>query len=260
MNARLELQDVHVSYGDHPVIRGVNLSVAQGEFCALLGLNGSGKTTLLHAICHFIPMTGDCRINGRSLAGLHEKQRAQLLSFIPQVSTQMGGRSVLDVVLMGLNPHLGLFDSPSAQHRIQARKILMRLGVGSMEQNDFGTLSQGQKQMITLARCMIQDTPVLLMDEPDSALDFLNRHKMLAKIRAMILEDGRAGLITLHDPNFAMAYCDRLILLKDGKIVTDLAMHTATQEDVQHGLQQVYGKIELLCHNHRYLMVQGKQG
>lgn len=257
MTGLLELKNVHVAYGAHKVIRGIDLSLARGEFCALLGLNGSGKTTLLHAICNFIPMQGECFVSGSSLSGLNERQRARLLSFIPQVSTQMGGKRVIDVVLMGLNPHLGLFESPSAEHIGQAKEMLERLDMGAEEEKDFGTLSQGQKQMITLARCLIQNAPVMLMDEPDSALDFNNRHRMLQKVQQLIREDQRAGLITLHDPNFAMAYCDRLVLLKDGGIAADISMHDTSLDAIKAGLSKVYGNIDLISHQNRYIMVRG---
>ena len=92
-----------------------------------------------------------------------------------------------------------------------------------------------------LARCIVQDSPVMLMDEPDSALDFLNRHMVLSKIRELIKEENKAGLITLHDPNFAMAYCDRLLLLKEGRLVGELDMRRAKADEVKKKLSLIYG-------------------
>ena len=117
-----QLENIRIAYGVHSVIRGVDLSVCQGEFCALLGLNGSGKTTLLHGVCGFLPMEGQCTVDDQDCTRLNERQRARLISFIPQISSLEGGRSVLDVVLMGFNAQLGLFQSPSREHRLGPRR------------------------------------------------------------------------------------------------------------------------------------------
>lgn len=119
---------------------------------------------------------------------------------------------------------------------------------------DFGELSQGQKQMVILARCMIQNAPVMLMDEPDSALDFLNKHIVLGKIRRIVKEEHKAGLITMHDPNFAMEYCDRLFLLRNGEIVTQIHMKEDSEENIKRSLSMIYGEIELLKNGTEYLM------
>lgn len=252
--ALFQMEGVRISYGSRQVIRGIDLAVGEGEFCALLGLNGSGKTTLLHGACGFLPMEGRCAAGGLDCAGLNERRRARLISFIPQLSTLGGGRSVLDVVLMGFNARLGLFQSPGRAHRQAAWEVLERIGYGHMAQRDFGTLSQGQRQLVILARCMVQDTPVMLMDEPDSALDFLNRHMVLGKVRDMIHADGRAGLITLHDPNFAMAYCDRIFLLRDGVLQTELAMASAGREEILEKLSLIYGSIDVIPYSGGWLM------
>lgn len=128
------------------------------------------------------------------------------------------------------------------------------MGMDGVAARDFGHLSGGQKQLILLARCMVQDAPAMLMDEPDSALDFVNRHMVLEKIRDLIHREQKAGLITLHDPNFAMAYCDRLILLERGEICGEVNMHTADAEEVQRTLARIYGEICILPYQRGLLM------
>ena len=129
-----------------------------------------------------------------------------------------------------------------------------RLNCAEFAEKDFGALSQGQRQIVILARCIVQDSPVMLMDEPDSALDFLNRHMVLSKIRELIKEENKAGLITLHDSNFAMAYCDRLLLLKEGRLVGELDMRRAKADEVKKKLSLIYGDIELLQSGDSFLM------
>jgi iron complex transport system ATP-binding protein len=243
-----------VSYGKKKVIDDVSFTLKAGDFCGLLGLNGSGKTTILHAACGFLPYFGELCAAGWNLQKLHERKRAKLIAFIPQVSSLTGGRSALDVVLMGFNPWLSLFDLPSAKDRQTAIFALEKLDAGAFAGRDFGTLSQGERQLVILARCLVQNTPILLMDEPDSSLDFLNKHKVLSKIRDVISAERKAGLIALHDPNFALAYCNRLILLHEGKVAGMIDLSNATQDEIEEKLALIYGKISLIRCGGSYLM------
>ena len=254
MSGLFSLDKVKISYGKNEIVHGVSMDIAKGEFCALLGLNGSGKTTILHACCGFLPMEGSCIAADTECKGLNEKKRARLISFIPQICSLQGGRTALDVVLMGFNSQLGLLESPSSVHKRAALAAMERLNCAEFAEKDFGALSQGQRQIVILARCIVQDSPVMLMDEPDSALDFLNRHMVLSKIREHIKEENKAGLITLHDPNFAMAYCDRLLLLKEGRLVGELDMRRAKADEVKKKLSLIYGDIELLQSGDSFLM------
>lgn len=254
MSGLFSLDKVKISYGKNEIVHGVSMDIAKGEFCALLGLNGSGKTTILHACCGFLPMEGSCIAADTECKGLNEKKRARLISFIPQICSLQGGRTALDVVLMGFNSQLGLLESPSSVHKRAALAAMERLNCEEFAEKDFGALSQGQRQIVILARCIVQDSPVMLMDEPDSALDFLNRHMVLSKIRELIKEENKAGLITLHDPNFAMAYCDRLLLLREGRLVGELDMRRAKADEVKKKLSLIYGDIELLQSGDSFLM------
>ena len=110
-----------------------------------------------------------------------------------------------------------------------------------------------------LARTLVQDTPVLLMDEPDSALDFVNRNVVLRKIRHVIHHRNKAGLITLHDPNFALSYCDTLLLMKEGSIIQRLPVAGASREDVENTLKKIYGNIRILSHEGGFVMVRGME-
>ena len=254
MMTGLRLRNISVNYGERKILKNLNLDISRGEFCGLLGLNGSGKTTLLHVACGFLPMQGECYVDGENCKNLNERQRARKIAFIPQICSLQGGRTALDVVLMGFNSQLGLLESPSYVHKRAALAAMERLNCAEFAEKDFGALSQGQRQIVILARCIVQDSPVMLMDEPDSALDFLNRHMVLSKIRELIREENKAGLITLHDPNFAMAYCDRLLLLKEGRLVGELDMRRAKADEVKKKLSLIYGDIELLQSGDSFLM------
>ena len=130
------------------------------------------------------------------------------------------------------------------------------MGLGEKADLDYAELSEGQKQLVILARTLVQDAPVMLMDEPDSALDFVNRNMVLHQIRTIIHTQNRGGLITLHDPNFALAYCDRLLLMKDGSILTQVPLQTAGRDEIESALSQIYGEIRVLQHPGGFVMVR----
>lgn len=256
----LRAERLRVSYGKKEVIHGVDFEISAGEFCALLGLNGSGKTTLLKSVCGLIPVCGgSCYVDDMPYLSLDERRRALLISYIPQRHGSISGTSLLDVVLMGFNPHLPLLSSPGSREKQLASSALSRVGLGGMDDADFEELSEGQKQLVILARAIVQDCPVMLPDEPVSSLDFVNCHYVLSLMREIIHENKRAGLITLHDPNFALYYCDRLLLLKDGVIVSEIIPSETSSAQIRERLSLLYGGINVLEHNGSYFMVKKPQ-
>lgn len=256
MNEFFELQKITAGYGANTVVRDVSLKIEHGQFCALLGLNGSGKTTLLKAVCGLLPIRdGRCLVDGLDCTQFHERKRAQYISYIPQRCSKMQGVSVLDVVLMGLNPHLGLLESPSRADTERAKALLAKVGIDGLAEQNFAKLSEGQKQLVVFTRSLLQDAPVMLLDEPDSALDFLNRHRILKRMRELIHKENKVGLITLHDPNFALAYCDQLILMLDGEIAAQLTLRGASKQSISESLSIIYGNIAILEHDGHYMML-----
>lgn len=253
----LKAEHIRCGYQHREIVHDASLSVAAGEFCALLGLNGCGKTTLMKAICGLLPVhEGKCLVDGVDCTRDNERQRALKMAYIPQRGSLITGKTVLEVVLMGFNARLHLLDSPGKLHRQKAMEALAKLGMDHLAQQDYAQLSEGQKQVVILARTMVQDTPVMLMDEPDSALDFVNRNLVLGKIREVLHTQNRAGLITLHDPNFALAYCDSLILMQEGRILQRITLKDANRQEIQTALASIYGDIQILQYEKGYVMVR----
>jgi len=252
----LSFRSVSAGYGTKAIVRDVSLDIPGGKFCALLGLNGSGKTTLLKAALGLLPLkSGSCLVDGVDCSKLSEYQRARYISYIPQRHSKLTGVSVLDAVMMGFYSTLGPLEFPTALNRRAARDALGRTGLGHLEDKDFSRLSEGQKQMVILARTLVQNTPVMLMDEPDSALDFINRRRMLSEVGALIHKGDKAGLVTLHDPGLALNYCDQLFLIDKGEIVADLDISIAERSEVEACLAKIYGDISVLEHGGRYVVL-----
>ena len=253
---RLSVKNVSAGYGNKIVVKDVSFEIPPGRFCVLLGLNGSGKTTLLKAILGLIPIkSGSYFVDDIDCTKLSEYKRARHISYIPQRHSKLLGVSVMDAVMMGFYSALGPLEFPTAKNRQAAVDALEKTGLGHLANEDFSRLSEGQKQMVILTRTLVQNTPVMLMDEPDGALDFINRRRMLSEVKKQIHTEKKAGLVTLHDPGLAIRYCDHLFLFNDGKIVDELDLSRANLRDIEKCLSQIYGDISIIEHEKKYLVV-----
>lgn len=241
-----EVQHLTAGYGDHTILSDISFTAPAGTLTGILGANGSGKTTLLKSICGILPHEGRCLLEGSPLEGLSPRKLAQRCSYIPQRSGISIDISVLDVVLMGFNPHLGLLEHPSAEMRLAARRMLERVGLAGREEDNYLTLSEGQKQLCILARTLAAEAKLLLLDEPESALDFRHRYRMLNILKAWVAEAKRSAVVTLHDPALALECCDQLILLKDQQVIGVLHPASDPLNEMEMTLSKIYGRISLM--------------
>lgn len=253
----MKVENIRARYDKELIVDDINLTMKSDEFIALLGLNGTGKTTLLKVICGLLkPKSGKCLINGMDIYEFSEKQRAKHISFMPQRHSIVYDTKVLDVVLMGITPYLGVFESPTKDHREMAYNMLKKMGIEKFAEENFLHLSEGQKQLIIITRNLMQNSEIMLFDEPDSALDFSNRHMVLSKIREVIKNENKSGLITLHDPNMALNYCDKIIVLKDKKKFADFYTTNVDREFLIEIFTKIYGEIEIIKHKEKYLIIK----
>ncbi len=237
----LEVKNLSVSYGKKQILDGVSFSLEKGTITALLGANGCGKTTLLKALCGIVPYEGERLLEGRDLRGLNAKETARLIGYIPQRSGISIDLTALEVVLMGFDPQLKLLQQPTKTMVERARQVLLQLGMD--ENADYLTLSEGQKQLCILARTMVTEGKLLLLDEPESALDLQNRYEMFALLRGWMGD--RAVLAALHDPQLALQTADRLMLLKDKQVSAVLRPKQDSLETMEQALCEIYGTVRL---------------
>jgi len=232
-------------YGGGTVLSGVSFALDAGCLLGVLGANGSGKTTLLKSLCGILPHSGTCTLEDTRLESLTPRRLAALCSYIPQHSSIALDISALDVVLMGFNPHLKLLEHPNTRMRQAAMQALSQVGLGGKEEVNYLHLSEGQKQLCILARTLVSGSQLLLLDEPESALDFPFRHRMLELLRRW-LEQGRHGAVAaLHDPSLALNDCDKLLLLSGGTVFGTIHPRSDTLEEMERKLSALYGPISL---------------
>lgn len=241
-----QASNITAGYGGETVIRSVSFESEAGSLLGVLGANGSGKTTLMKAICGIIPHEGECRLDEMLLEQLSARQISRFCSYIPQRSGISIDISVLDVVLMGFNPRLGLLEHPNASMKEAARMALRQAGLEERMEENYLNLSEGQKQLCILARTLVSESNLLLLDEPESALDLRHRYRMMEILKQWLLSGKRSAIVSLHDPELAMQYCDRLLLLKQGEAVGILSPQTDSLSKMEELLAEVYGRVCLV--------------
>ncbi len=253
----LKIENIEAGYNGKSIIKNINFSTKPGQLMGLLGLNGAGKTTLLKVISGLLkPISGKCCFNNRDIYKLREKERARLISFLPQRSSIIYNTRVIDVVLMGITPYLGVFESPTKYHSKLAHDTLKFVSMEDYSEENFLHLSEGQKQLIIIARNLLQNSKVMLFDEPDSSLDYPNKHMVLGMIKKIVNQNEKGGIITLHDPNLALSYCDNIIILNGGGVFNQFKVSEVDRDKIFSSFSHIYGKIDVVQYNNKYIIVR----
>ena len=215
----LSVEDLHLDYGDNPVLKGVSMQLRQGEVVSLLGPSGSGKTTLLRAVAG---LEGPKR--GRITIGDSVVYDGTARKEIPAEERNLG----LVFQSYALWPHKTVFENvayplklrktPGAEVRERVQAVLDQLGLGKLGQRHPHALSGGQQQRVAIGRALVYSPPVILLDVPLSNLDAKLREEARAFLRELIIRLGLSALMVTHDQSEAMAISDRILLLNNGKI------------------------------------------
>lgn len=215
----LATQDLAFGYGDRKVGENVSLAVAPGEIACLLGPNGSGKSTLFRTILGLLPpLAGTVTIDGQDATKWTPQARARSLAYVPQAAATSFAFTVRELVLMGRAPHLSVFAVPSKADHEKAESALARVGIADLADRVATQLSGGERQLVLIARALVQECRTLIMDEPTASLDLGNRVRVLTQLRRLA-SDGVSAIIATHEPDHALAIADHAFLLAKGMLV-----------------------------------------
>jgi iron complex transport system ATP-binding protein len=216
----LVVSDLSVEHGARRVLDGVDFGVEPGRWVSVVGPNGAGKTTLLHAIAGIVrPCAGRAELFGRDTRDLSIRERARLVALVPQNPILPLGARVIDYVLLGRTPHMSFLGTESRSDVARAEETLDSLDVHGLGGRTVETLSGGERQRVLLARALLQDASVLLLDEPTTALDIGHQQEVLELVDSLRSQRCLAVVSALHDLTLAGFYADELVLLDGGRVV-----------------------------------------
>jgi iron complex transport system ATP-binding protein len=215
----LALERISVTLGGARILDGVGLSVEEGEWVAIIGPNGAGKSTTLRAVAGLVPYDGRVFVLGDDAASLRRRERARRVALVPQVPNLPSEATVREYVLLGRTPHLSYLAHDGRLDHDVVDRALERLELEAFAQRRLGSLSGGERQRATLARALVQESSILLLDEPTAALDVGRQQQVLEIVDELRREHGLTVLSAMHDLTLAAQYAERLLLLSGGRIV-----------------------------------------
>jgi iron complex transport system ATP-binding protein len=240
MVAAVKIGHLGHAYGDGkiPVLGDVSFSIATGEFFIIIGPNGSGKTTLLKLICGVEkPIRGKIDIQGKALKLYPRRQLAHKMAMVPQLSQEDFPFKVMEIVLMGRSPHLGLLGIEAASDRRLAQEAMRFTGIESLADRRLTQLSGGERQRVSIARAICQQPEIILLDEPTAALDLSHQIRIMDLMEQLKKNNGYTVVMVSHDLNLAAMYADRILLLNQGKI---FQLGSPKEVLTYENLEQVY--------------------
>ncbi len=240
MGVMLEVRQASFAYADgHRVLHGLDLVAERGDILCLLGPNGCGKSTLLRCIAGILKLdSGETYVDGQSLNRRGRQQTARFIGYVPQEHAASFPYTVLQVVVMGRAPYLGVFSAPSRQDLRIAEEALDQVGISHLRHRRYTEISGGERQLVLVARVLTQQPSILLLDEPTSHLDFGNQMLLLRTIRRLAREQHLTVVMATHFPNHALLISSHVSLMKDGRFV---AVGTPDRVITEDNLELLYG-------------------
>jgi iron complex transport system ATP-binding protein len=216
----IDVREVDFSFGEQRVLEGITIAISRGEFMCLVGPNGSGKTTLVRLLSGYLkPASGSISIDGRAVADMTPVSLARYVAVVPQSEPAPFPITVRDAVALGRSPHsrgMG-FESKADGERIA--EALRACGLEELASRRVTTLSGGERHRVLIARALAQDTPVLLLDEPNAHLDLHHQKGLFELLARLNREQMKTIICVTHDLSIASAFAGTAAILTGGRIV-----------------------------------------
>ena len=231
----LSVRDICFSYGSRKILDGISFDAEENQVISILGPNGTGKTTLLKCICNIHkPDSGSVFVDGKDVLTLGGRELAKNIGFVPQ-SVPLSRMTVFDSVLLGRRPYIEL---SAGRHDIEmVSDILHALNMDGLSLRYLDEISGGEYQKVQIARAIVQEPKVLILDEPTNNLDMSNQHTTMHMVEDVVRNKGMCTIMTMHDLNLAIHYSDRFLFLCGGKVRAYGGVEVITEDLIK----DVYG-------------------
>jgi iron complex transport system ATP-binding protein len=210
---------LNVTLGNKKVVSDFSVSVSVGDWVCVIGPNGAGKSSMLRALAGIVDSSGELFIDDKNLRSLNQRARACWIAYVAQEPVMPQGMSVFNYVMLGRTAHLNMLASETPRDVEVTNYVIDEIGLHDFVERDVATLSGGERQRVAIARALAQASPIVLLDEPTTALDVGYQQEVLELIDRLRKEKKIAVISTMHDLTVSGLYPDRLILLANGRIV-----------------------------------------
>lgn len=229
---KLKVRDVEFAYNNsEAVLEDIQMSVEANEVLTILGPNGVGKTTLLKCINRLLKIrNGTIMVDGEEIHRMSRVDVAKRMGYVPQ-RADISQITVFDSILLGRKPHI-TWDVSKKDIEI-AKDVISRLGLNELSLKYINEISGGERQKVQIARALVQEPKILLLDEPTSNLDLCNQHQIMSTLVDVVKHNDLTAIMTMHDINLALRYSDKFIMLKEGKIFAAGDHEVITPENIE---------------------------
>ena len=215
----IQLENISFSYGQRPVLRNISFCAEYGQILSVLGPNGAGKSTLFRCMLGLLtPSAGAISLDGQPICHMPPGQLARKIAYIPQSHSPVFNFSVFDMVLMGTTSQLSNFGTPQKKHVELVDQAMEKLGISHLRNRGYANVSGGERQLALIARALVQNARILVMDEPSASLDYGNRIRVMQTVRSLAA-DGYAIIQSTHDPDQAYLHSDQVLALCQGQVL-----------------------------------------
>ena len=226
-------------YGAEPVLHNLNIELHQGEVLGVLGPNGSGKSTLIRTLTGVLPLiSGEIYLSDRKVSELSRQEQAQQVAVVPQASPVLFSFSVRETVEMGRYPYIGSLNSMGEKDNDIVTLAMRKVNIYHLRDRSIDQLSGGEWQRVMLARALAQNSKVLLLDEPTAHLDLSHQLQIFKIVKKLCSNEGTGVLCVLQDLNLAAEFCERIILMEEGRILLEGKPHEVITIE---NLRKIYG-------------------
>ncbi len=214
MTHMLHTADLAVGHGKKTILKDMDLSLDQGELVAMIGVNGSGKSTLLRTLAGLLePISGTIAVSNKDLSNMNSMDKARNISVVLTGRPDMGLLDVRTLISLGRQPWTGHMGRLNEEDHVRIDNAMQRTGTKDFEHRALRSLSDGELQLVLIARALAQDTPVMLLDEPTAFLDLVNRVRITALLKEVAHSTNKLVLLSTHDLHTAMEMADRILLV-----------------------------------------------
>ncbi len=219
----ISIKNINFNYGKKNdfSLNNISLDIGNNEFISILGANGSGKSTLIKIAAGLIkPCSGTIKLYNNDLKNYKRNEIAKLIAYVPQLYYSVYPYTVFEIVMMGRNPHLGVFGYENKEDIELVNDILEKVGIYNYRNKSINEISGGEAQRAYIARALVQNAKIILLDEPNSHLDIKNEISLFKLLASLREKDNISIAIITHHLNLANFYSDNILILKRGEVLS----------------------------------------
>ena len=240
----IEIRDLRFGYGSGEVLRGVSFTAATGALTSVLGPNGVGKSTLFRCMLGLMKnYTGSITVDGTDTRRLSAAALAKIVAYIPQSHYPSFNYSVFNMVLMGTTSQISILSSPGPAQRAAAEEALRQVGVLHLRDKSYTHISGGERQLVLIARALVQNARTLILDEPTANLDYGNQIRVMEQLRRLTAE-GYTVIQSTHNPEQAFLFSHNVVAMQQGRVLAEGAPSSVVTEELMAAL---YGAEIRVC-------------